>query len=223
MNILQTLRVQDSFSFLNSILGLGAILAACNGEVETSAALVILAAIADGTDGIIARRIGPGPLGDDLDSLSDVISFGVAPVFLAVTNLGMGWHGWILGGLYLICGSARLARFNISQKNENFFEGFPIPAAGIVLASTILFGIPNIIILALLFLSILMISSIPYPKIRRLDLSIPLGVFLFAISSVLLTQSTNHKNVFYANIILLAVNLIYLCIPVVIRFLRIEK
>ncbi len=223
MNILQTLRIHDIFSFLNSILGLGAILAASNGEAEASAALVILAAIADGADGLVARRIGPGLLGEDLDSLADVISFGVAPAFLAVTNLDMGWNGWIFGGLYLICGSIRLARFNISQKNDKFFEGFPIPAAGILLVAIILFGVPNITIFAILSLSILMISTIHYPKIRDSKLSILLGVFLFVISYLLLTQYSNHRNVFSANIILLAVNLIYLSSPVVIRFLRTEK
>ena len=223
MNFLQTLRIQDIFSFLNSILGLGAILAASNGEAEASAALVILAAIADGADGLVARRIGPGPLGEDLDSLADVISFGVAPAFLAITNLGMGWNGWIFGGLYLICGSTRLARFNISQKNDNFFEGFPIPAAGIILVATILFGIPDVTIFAILSLSILMISTIHYPKIRDSKLSILLGGFLFVISYILLTQSNDQRIVFYANIIFLAVNLIYLSSPVVIRFLRIKK
>jgi archaetidylserine synthase len=223
MNILQALRIHDIFSFLNSILGFGAMLAASNGEAEASAALVIFAAIADGADGIVARRIGPGPLGEDLDSLADMISFGAAPAFLAITNLGLGWSGWILGGLYLICGATRLARFNVSQKNDNFFEGFPIPAAGIFLVGTILFGIPDITIFVILSLSILMISSIHYPKVRDSKLSIPLGFFLFVISCVLLTQFSNQSKVFYANIILFAVNVIYLCSPVVIRFLRIER
>ncbi|MCJ7445594.1 MAG: CDP-diacylglycerol--serine O-phosphatidyltransferase [Methanotrichaceae archaeon] len=223
MNILKALRLPDLFSLLNATLGFWAIIAACNGETKTSAALVVLAAIADGVDGIIARRIGPGPLGEDLDSLADLISFGAAPAILAVTNFSLGWVGGILGGFYLICGAMRLARFDISEKNFKTFEGLPIPAAGVVLVATILFGIAGITLITILFLSILMISSIRYPKIEDSRLSYALGLFFLIIAYIFMSENSNQESILYANIFLFTISTIYLFSPVVISLIRIER
>ena len=95
------------------------------------------------------------------------------------------WHGAVfLGHLHLsssaphlagwassscICGTLRLARFNIvSGKSDQFFEGLPIPAAGIALSASVLLGRPTLTIVLMLFLALLMVSSISYPKIRDL-------------------------------------------------------
>jgi len=88
MNILLLLRVPDYFTLLNAAFGLCALLAAGQSQDQISAQLavifIIFAAIADGLDGFLARKLGSSPIGANLDSLADLVSFGVAPAFLAL-------------------------------------------------------------------------------------------------------------------------------------------
>src|SRR5512135_3741086 len=121
MNVFEQLRLPDLFTLLNSILGLASVLAALQGEIKLSVIFILLATVADGLDGFVARRSGGGLLGTNLDSLADLVSFGVAPAVLATAVIGPVWPIYILGGVYLICGTLWLARFNISPKNNSFF------------------------------------------------------------------------------------------------------
>ena len=116
------------------------------------------------------------PFGANLDSLADLISFGTAPVFLAISAFHLPPHIWPVGIFFLLCGTLRLARFNVvSGKSDQFFEGLPIPAAGIALSASVLLGRPTLTIVLMLFLALLMTSSIPYPKIRDLRIMTILG------------------------------------------------
>ena len=115
---------------------------------------ILLAAAADGLDGFVARKMGSSPLGANLDSLADLISFGTAPVYLAIMAFHLGPLVWPVGIFYLVCGTLRLARFNVSGKSDQFFEGLPIPAAGIFLSASVLLGRPTLTIVLMLLLGI---------------------------------------------------------------------
>jgi CDP-diacylglycerol--serine O-phosphatidyltransferase len=111
-NILKLIKLADIITLINALLGFASILMTLNGQIEIALVLIFLAVIADGIDGAVARITGTGVLGANLDSLSDVISFGVAPAVVAFVALDSmnNWMG-IFPGLFLVCGILRLARF----------------------------------------------------------------------------------------------------------------
>ena len=161
------------------------------------------AAIIDGLDGRIARLIrGTSKVGKELDSLTDMISFGVAPAFIMyfwkLNNLDR--FGWLLCLIYVICVALRLARFNINstqqpQWRENFFEGVPSPAGGILVLTPLIISLSNFdnvklnydVIVPIFFIltSFLLISKFPsysFKKIvipRRTTIFLLFGIVLF--------------------------------------------
>ncbi len=171
-NILKLIKLADLITLINALAGFASIIMALNGKIEIALVLIIIAVIADGVDGAVARYSGTGVLGANLDSLSDVISFGVAPAVVAYVILSnMGYLAGIFPGFFMVCGILRLARFNVSGKRDGF-EGIPITAGGFIVALFVLTGdiIPyfEFIFAALLFvLSLLMVSTISYPKMKN--------------------------------------------------------
>ena len=168
--------------------------------LDTNYAMAIIAigfsAILDTLDGRVARLIkGTSKIGKELDSLTDVISFGVAPGFIVYfwTLNEIGKFGWMFVLIYSVCCALRLARFNLTvvEENEtwkiNFFEGVPSPAAaGLVLLPLILSlsGIvqfENYTVLSsitILTTSVLMVSKIPTYSLKRIVIPRSLGIFL---------------------------------------------
>ena len=173
-NILNLIKPPDLLSILNALLGFSAILlvmgiggiTVTEEAFKKSLILILLAVVADGLDGIVARKTVCSILGEYLDSLADMVSFGLAPAiivcvfimnYLAVpavyigTSTGIGTEigtGIVLVfcGAYLVCGMLRLARFsaipkNLSEKESISFEGFPITASAALLASFMLLTI----------------------------------------------------------------------------------
>lgn len=220
MNILHALRPPDLFTILNISLGFAAILLIHESQsqdtIKLAVLLIIIAAVADGLDGFVARRTGSGPLGANLDSLADLISFGAAPAFLVVGAFSPPMHIWPAAIIFLICGALRLARFNISGKSDQLFEGLPIPAAGMALSVSVLLGKPSLTFPLMLFLALLMISTLPYPKIRDMRILLILGLLVIAAAWAVFLQS----NILYAAIILGALVIAYLLSPVVISRLQ---
>ena len=147
-------------------------------------------------DGRVARLIkGTSKVGKELDSLTDVISFGVAPGFIMYfwTLSEIGKLGWMFVLIYTVCCALRLARFNLTTIEEsetwkiNFFEGVPSPAAaGLVLLPLILslsglIQFENYAVLssiAILITSILMVSKIPTYSLKKILIPRHLGIFL---------------------------------------------
>jgi len=162
------------FTIGNLVLGIIALILAFHQDVVTAAFLVILAMLADGLDGRIARALNvTSEFGRELDSLSDVISFGVAPAFIAyVTAFGdFSTAGWIAAVLFPVCGAIRLARFNVSTGSPGHFIGLPIPAAGGILCTLSLFAAelePAVILISSVALSFLMVSNIRYPSFKKI-------------------------------------------------------
>ncbi len=222
MNILRSIRLPDLFTLLNIAFGFSALLAAGGGsQIAPQAAVVfiLLAAMADGLDGFLARRLGSGPLGAHLDSLADLVSFGAAPAFLALKAFDPSPQAWLLGIFYLVCGTLRLARFNTAHSGNQFFEGLPIPAAGIALSASVLLDSSALTHMTMLALSLAMVSSISFPKIRDMRAFSILGLVLLG-AGVLIWQG---RDTFYAALLLMIIIMTYLASPMVISRLRKER
>ncbi|WP_231585515.1 archaetidylserine synthase [Methanosarcina sp. WWM596] len=171
------LRLPDLVSLLNLICGIGSIaVAAQSNSFGFALILLLMAAVADGADGYIARRFKGGELGEQLDSLADTVSFGVAPALLIFLEFGENEPlVAIFAVFYAVCGVLRLARFNSTISTpKNGFEGLPITAGCIMLVAYLLLGESVVridFLLALtLALSILMVSSVSYPKIKNIKI-----------------------------------------------------
>ena len=177
-------------------IGLTSIKFAFDSKFELSIIAVIVAAIIDGLDGRIARLIkGTSKVGKELDSLTDVISFGVAPAFIMYfwQLNSLGKVGWLISLIYVVCVALRLARFNINSGGEtswrdNFFEGVPSPAGGILVLSPLIyetsgFDIIDInykLITPMVFIvvSVLLISKIPTYSFKKIVVPRSTTIFL---------------------------------------------
>jgi archaetidylserine synthase len=182
-NILKIIKPADIITLVNALIGFVSIIMTLHGQIESALVLILLAVIADGADGAVARYSGYGVLGANLDSLSDVISFGVAPAVVAlVTLIDLGYFAGIFPGMFLVCGTLRLARFNVSGKKDGF-EGIPITAGGFMVALFLLIKdlVPYFeysFAALLVILSVLMVSTISYPKIKTPIILAPMAIVL---------------------------------------------
>ena len=190
----------NMFTLVGVCIGLSSIKFAFDGKFELSIIAILVAAIIDGLDGRIARLIkGTSPVGKELDSLTDVISFGVAPAFImyfwSLNNLGK--FGWLLCLIYVVCVALRLARFNVSSNEEpswrdNFFEGIPSPAGGILVLMPLIYSLSGFEFIKISFetlvpiffitISILLISKFPTYSLKKIIVPRSMTIFLlFAI------------------------------------------
>lgn len=157
-----------------------------------AAILIGVGAVLDGLDGVLAARLGASPMGADLDSLSDLITFVLAPAVMVLTAF-QGVHpaaAIVVALTVLVFGMARLARFNASPEHEaRDFTGLPSPvaAAGIVLLVLThdVLRVPAGLVLALVaLLAFAMVSTVPYPKARRRTRSLAAGLLVFSVGVV---------------------------------------
>ena len=169
----------NSFTALNLACGFISVLLSFKGEFYYGCMILGLGAIFDSVDGRIARLTGTqSSFGEQFDSFSDLISFGIAPAFLIYNRflLDSGRIGIIVAFFYMLCGALRLARFNanIEKVSSNFFQGLPIPCGalcilGLVLISLDINIIQNYIPVVAVFVicvSLLMISNIPFSSFK---------------------------------------------------------
>ena len=177
-------------------LGLSSIKFSIDLNYSMAVIAIGFAAILDTLDGRVARLIkGTSPVGKELDSLTDVISFGVAPSFVmyfwAINELGK--FGWMFVLIYTVCCALRLARFNLTtiEENEswkiNFFEGVPSPAAAGLALLPLILSLSDIIqfenkgiisSVVILTTAALMVSKIPTYSLKRIVIPRSLGIFL---------------------------------------------
>ncbi len=193
----------NMLTLIGVCIGLTSIRFALDGRFELAVVAIIFAALIDGLDGRIARLIkGTSKVGKELDSLTDMISFGVAPAFIMffwkLNTLGR--FGWLLCLIYVICVALRLARFNVNSNNEpswrdNFFEGVPSPAGGILVLTPLIISLSGFelfqlnynVVTPVFFIvtSFLLISKFPtysFKKIvipRRTTIFLLFGIVLF--------------------------------------------
>ncbi len=169
---------------------------AAYGQYNNAAILIIIGMMLDSMDGRAARMLkADSTLGKELDSLADIVTFGVAPSFLVYYTYfsQFGMLGMAISGLFPLFGAFRLARFNIStsKTNMHYFIGVPITAAGGILAILTLFGhnLPNIVTTVVFTaLCFLMVSRIRIPSFKEIPLpkygtivTIFLGCLLFVL------------------------------------------
>ena len=186
----------NTLTLIGVCIGLSSIKFALDAKYEISIIAIIIAALIDGLDGRIARLIkGTSKVGKELDSLTDVISFGVAPAFImyfwSLNNLGK--FGWLLCLIYVVCVALRLARFNVNSNEEpswkdNFFEGVPSPAGGILVLMPLIYSLSefsffniNSELLAPIFfvvISFLLISKIPTYSLKKIIVPRTMTIFL---------------------------------------------
>ncbi|TDF91427.1 CDP-diacylglycerol--serine O-phosphatidyltransferase [Paenibacillus piri] len=172
-----TKSLPNLFTVGNLFLGIISIILVFNNRPELAAIMVIVAMLLDGLDGRVARALNAqSEFGKELDSLSDVISFGVAPAFImyvvAFTELNAA-AAWVVTAIFPICGALRLARFNVVAGTPGYFIGLPIPAAGGVLCTLALFHKELntvVLVLSTLLLSYLMVSTVKYPNFKKVGI-----------------------------------------------------
>ena len=186
----------NMLTLIGVCIGLSSIKFALDGKFELSIVAIIFAALIDGLDGRIARLIkGTSKVGKELDSLTDVISFGVAPSFVMYFWLlnNLGKFGWLLCLIYVVCVALRLARFNVNSNEEpswkdNFFEGVPSPAGGILVLMPLIFSLSGFdfliisynILVPVFFISVsfLLISKFPTYSLKKIIIPRSMTVFL---------------------------------------------
>ena len=177
-------------------LGISSIKFSIDGSYSLAVTLILFAAILDALDGRIARLIkGTSEFGKELDSLTDFVSFGIAPVFvLYFWDLNKyGKLGWAITLIYSVCCVLRLARFNLTKIEEtqewknNFFEGIPSPAGGLLILMPLIYELTNLnlginikIITPYLtiIIAVLLVSKIPTLALKKISISPKATVFL---------------------------------------------
>jgi CDP-diacylglycerol---serine O-phosphatidyltransferase len=160
----------------NLILGIIA-LVLTQSYPENAALLVVVGMVLDGLDGRAARYLkAESNFGKELDSLSDIVTFGVAPAYIMYNVIlqPLGWAGIAIAALFPVCGALRLARFNVQQKSSKYFVGLPITAAGGVLATMALYKDllepANVFLpIGMIVLSLLMVSTTRYPNFKKVS------------------------------------------------------
>ena len=170
-------------------LGISSIKFSIDGNYSLAVIFILLAAILDTLDGRIARLIkGTSEFGKELDSLTDFVSFGIAPVFILyfweLNNYGK--LGWAITLIYSVCCVLRLARFNLTKIDDqqlwksNYFEGVPSPAGGILILMPLIFeladlnlnfNIKNLTPYFTILIAILMVSKFPTLSLKKISIS----------------------------------------------------
>ena len=177
-------------------LGISSIKFSIDGNFSLAVTLILFAAILDALDGRIARLIkGTSEFGKELDSLTDFVSFGIAPVFtLYFWELyNYGKLGWAITLIYSVCCVLRLARFNLTKFEEtqewknNFFEGIPSPAGGLLILMPLIYELTDLNIgldikkftpYLTVLIAILLVSKIPTLALKKISISPKATVFL---------------------------------------------
>ena len=172
-----------AFTMGNMLCGFFSILSAHNNEPARAAWFVVLAGFLDGLDGKVARLSkGTSQFGKELDSLADIVSFGVAPAFLIWSSVLGNFDRWgfMIGGVYLMAGAFRLARYNVvsDPHTKSHFVGLPIPVAAITICSYVIMSMsqfkeimyPEFVVSMVIACSALMVSNVIYDSIpERFD------------------------------------------------------
>jgi CDP-diacylglycerol--serine O-phosphatidyltransferase len=186
----QTKHIPSAFTLGNLFLGLVSMRYAFEGNYEMAALLVVIGMLLDGVDGRLARMLdASSEFGKELDSLSDIVTFGVAPAFLlyVVALRDLGLLGYLVAAVFPICGAVRLARFNVTSGTPGFFTGLPITAAGGILATASLYRVYFpfwILPVIMAILAYLMVSRIQYPDLKGFKL--PKSAILIIASLILI-------------------------------------
>ena len=218
-------------------LGISSIKFSIDGNFSLAVTLILFAAILDALDGRIARLIkGTSEFGKELDSLTDFVSFGIAPVlilyFWELNNYGK--LGWAIALIYSVCCVLRLARFNLTKFDEkqrwknNFFEGVPSPAGGLLILTPLIYELTNYNLnlnvksftpYFTVLIALLLVSKVPTLSLKRISISPKGTVFLLLTAGIIFIAL-----LFYTFETLLFFSAIYLfTIPVSVFIFKNQK
>jgi CDP-diacylglycerol--serine O-phosphatidyltransferase len=228
----------NMLTLIGVCIGLTSIRFALDEKFELAVIAIIFAALFDGLDGRIARLInGTSKVGKELDSLTDMISFGVAPAFIMffwkLNTLGK--FGWLLCLIYIICVALRLARFNVNSSQEasrkdNFFEGVPSPAGGILVLTPLIFSLSEyrfieinynfIVPIFIITTSLLLISKFPTYSFKKIV--IPRKTTIFLLFGIVLFFGL--LLIYTFKVLAISSSIYFLLIPIsYLHFRRIKK
>ena len=219
-------------------IGLSSIKFALDSKYEIAVIAIFFAALIDGLDGRIARLIkGTSKVGKELDSLTDVISFGVAPAFIMYFWFleKLGKFGWLLCLIFVVCVALRLARFNVHSNEEaswkdNFFEGVPSPAGGILVLMPLIYSLSELKFLNInynfivpvffILVSLLLISKVPTYSLKKIV--VPRTMTIFLLFGIVLFFGL--LLIYTFNVMVIS-GLVYLClIPIsFIHYIKLNK
>ena len=226
------LAIPDVISILNLVFGFLAILMVIGNHLTYASLCILVAVVFDSVDGWVSRKLNRDDkfgFGKNIDSLADVVSFGVAPsVLLYYMGLNMSdWAAYLLGivaVLTLVCGMLRLTRYNVIADKINYhgFIGFPIPGTAIILATYYLSGLFNVGVAAILmlFAAYLMISTIRYPKVDNYYI---IGFGALMILLLLLPINTSMGAVNLPALALFVLSLVYMFMTFLEFFIDTEE
>ena len=220
----------NAITLIGVCIGLTSIKFALDGKFVIAVIAILFAGLMDALDGRIARLIkGTSKMGKELDSLGDVISFGVAPALIMYFwNLQyLEKLGWFICLIYVVCVALRLARFNVNSEEDpswkdNFFEGMPSPAGGVIVLLPLILSFSELenyifkinydlmVPAIFVFVSLLLISTIPTYSFKKIV--IPRSMTKFLLFGIVLFFGAL---LVYTFKILTISSIIYLClIPV---------
>jgi len=210
--------IPSLFTAGNLMCGFFSIIATFRGEFVNAALLILLANVFDGVDGYVARLTRTtSQFGVEFDSLADVVAFGVAPAILVYFWALVPWDnwGWLAAATYVVCGAARLSRFNVQAQGpaKNHFVGLPIPAAAQMITSSVILynyvgfeGAPTrhlTFLLVIYGLAILMVSNIPYFSLKNNDMRKRHPEWMFLSGVILITLIIAERHIMFFTIVLL--------------------
>ena len=228
----------NTLTLIGVCIGISSIKFALDLKYELAIIAIVFAALIDGLDGRIARLIkGTSKVGKELDSLTDVISFGVAPAFImyfwSLNNLGK--FGWLLCLIYVVCVTLRLARFNVTSNEtpswkDNFFEGIPSPAGGILVLMPLIYSLSGFdffnikfeILVPIFFVTILFLLISKFPTYSSKRIIVPRTMTIFLLFSIVLFFGLL---LIYPFKVMIISGLLYLCfIPISFtHYLKLNK
>ena len=223
-NIQNFIATSDIISLLNMSSGFLSILCSINNYFELSAILMIIAIMFDSTDGWVARKTNRNDslgFGKNIDSLSDVVSFGVAPAVFIYTSINttsipLQLIVILVSLLIVVCGVLRLTRYNViaDHVKTSDFIGFPIPGISFIIATYYLSGLYNsyLALILSIIVSILMISNVKYPKFSNIPL---ISISCILIILIILPIPTTLYSINIPALILLLFCLYYLIINLI--------
>jgi len=181
LQVTDRLGVADAVTLANAVVGVVAMTAAVLGEVQLVARLILLAAVADGVDGIVARRYGGTEVGPSLDSMADIVSFGTVPALFVFAAARDEWALTDEPGLYaaaagvaslvVVLSLARTALYTVYVGEEENRPGIQNTLASSLLAAAYLAGLTAVpaLLAGAVVLSLLMVAPVPYPKLLARD------------------------------------------------------
>ncbi len=207
MGVMDEIRAPDLISISNILVGFAGIWLSIT-DIYYGCSAIIVSAILDGVDGLVAKW-EKSLLGREMDSLADIVSFGVLPGLILVlyspSTLSLSAAGFIVA-----TGMLRLARFNILKRD--YFEGIPITYTGLAISLLVLSDFPELVIIVIAFiLSALMISPIRYEKIKNRTILLTLAVFLIL---SLISGIYRTKSLIFASYLFLILLLQYAISPI---------